>query len=154
MDASPLPSEASAARAPQPDESTTQRRPAAASGAPRVAVLESDGETRTLLIEVLKDAGFIVVAAAHPSALPEWWRGDVIVTDTFEMPYHLGGAESVVRSLRARHHAPVVIVSGHSEVKVDAVELGADAVLIKPFDIDELVTTIRRVSGAPASPDA
>jgi DNA-binding response OmpR family regulator len=136
------------------DVRTTTRRPAPASSATRVAVLESDDETRMLLIEVLRDAGFIVVAAAHPSVLPEWWRGEVIVTDTFEMPYHLGGAENVVRSLRARHHAAVVIVSGHAEVKVDAVELGADAVVIKPFDIDELVATIRRVSAAPASPDA
>jgi DNA-binding response OmpR family regulator len=139
---------------PSADESSTTRRPANTRSAPRVAVLESDGETRMLLIEVLSDAGFVVDAAAHPSALPDWWRGDVIVTDTFQMPYHPGNAENVVRSLRARHHAAVVVVSGHSEVRVDAVDLGADAVVLKPFDIDELVATIRRVGGAQASPRA
>jgi len=154
MAALPYPGEAGAAQPAAADETATAGRPAPASKAVRVAVLESDDETRMLLVEVLSDAGFIVVAAAHPSVLPEWWRGDVIVTDTFELPYRLGGAENVVRSLRARHHAAVVIVSGHSEVKLDAVELGADAVVTKPFDIEELVATIRRVSGAGASPTA
>jgi len=142
--------------APEPRVDTS-RKPvlAAAVGGPLcAAVLESHTETRTLLAEILRDAGFVVDVATHPEALPAWWHGDVIVTDSFVASYRTDAVESVVRKLRARHRAPVVFVSAHVGARADAAAIGADAVVIKPFDIDELVATIRRVIATGATPNA
>jgi two-component system, OmpR family, response regulator len=120
-------------------------------GAPsRIAVVENDVQTRELLVEVLRDAGFVVEAADDPKALPRSWRGDVILTDTFGTPYRTANAQSVVRRLRDRHHAAIVVLSGHAAAKADEARLGADAVVTKPFDIEELVAIIRSVAGANA----
>jgi DNA-binding response OmpR family regulator len=53
-----------------------------------------------------------------------------------------------VRDLRQRFAAAIVIVSGHAEVADDGKLLGADGILMKPFEIDSLLATLRAAAGA------
>lgn len=112
----------------------------------RVAVIEDDPDIRELLVEVLSDSDIGVDAAEHPAALSPSWSGDAIITDGFTLPYRRANARELVRRLRERFGVPVVILTGQPEAVKDARELGAVAVITKPFDIGDLVATVRRVA--------
>ena len=67
----------------------------------------------------------------------------------------LDGTE-LIRRLRAWTDVPIVVLSGRSESadKVDALDLGADDYVTKPFEIDELLARLRAlVRRAAAGPD-
>jgi DNA-binding response OmpR family regulator len=69
----------------------------------------------------------------------------------YVMPGINGAA--VVEQLREQfegHLPPLVLVSGRPEVRQLAAEVGADAYLYKPFDVDELLTLVGRLSGQAA----
>ena len=120
----------------------------------RVAVIESDADVRELVAAILDAAGFEVLAVPSAELLARSWRGDVIVTDTFETPYRTSAAVAYVGSLRARWHTPIVVVSGHREATRDQTLLGADFVVDKPFEMDELTDTVVRAAHLQrASPD-
>jgi DNA-binding response OmpR family regulator len=54
--------------------------------------------------------------------------------------------EELVRALRADDsRIPVVILSGDIRARHKAGELGAAAVLIKPIDLDELLSVVRKI---------
>jgi DNA-binding response OmpR family regulator len=110
-----------------------------------VLVVESDGAVRGTLVEGLSDAGLMVEASAAADASIDEWRGDVIVTDTFASPYRIDAAVAYLNELRSRFAVPVIVLTGHSEAGADADRLPADAVIMKPFDLDDLVEVIRRV---------
>ena len=52
--------------------------------------------------------------------------------------------EELVREIRARSDAPVIVVSARAEPgdKVELLKLGADDYLAKPFDLDELLARV------------
>jgi DNA-binding response OmpR family regulator len=63
----------------------------------------------------------------------------------------LSGAE-VTRELRARlgeEAPPIVLVTGLSTAERLAAEIGADAFLRKPFDVDTFLTIVARLTGPP-----
>ena len=52
--------------------------------------------------------------------------------------------EELVREIRARSDAPVIVVSARAEPgdKVELLKLGANDYLAKPFDLDELLARV------------
>ena len=78
-------------------------------------------------------------------------RPDVVILDLI-MP-GMGGVE-VVRRIRESSTVPIIVLSAMGEVarKVEALELGADDYMTKPFGMDELLARIhsllRRAAGA------
>lgn len=111
-----------------------------------MAVIESDDGLRALLLEILADARFEVVGADSVAALPATWRGDVIVADTFGAAYRPASAAETVSELRSRYRAGIVLYTAHSEAKQDQGQLRADAVVLKPFELDRLVGVVRAVA--------
>jgi DNA-binding NarL/FixJ family response regulator len=91
---------------------------------------------------VLADARLIVESAGAPSELSANWRGNVIITDTFGSPYRTEAAIKVIRDLRLRFGAAVVVVSAHREVQEDGDRLDADAIVLKPFEVDTLLAAV------------
>jgi len=111
----------------------------------QVAVIEDDDAIRALVHDVLSDAGFEVEAVADPVLLAAGWRGDVILTDAISRSYSVAITRSAVSELRRRFSAPVVVMSAHAEIVRDRALLGADDVLMKPFELDDLVRVVGRV---------
>lgn len=64
---------------------------------------------------------------------------DVLILD-LKMP-GMGGVE-LLRRLRKPWKFPIVVVTAASDLAADALSLGADAYLPKPFNLDELVSTV------------
>ena len=112
---------------------------------PLVTILDDEPEIRTLLAEVLEDAGFDTLsfgrARAFEAALathtPDVCLVDLSLPDTDGL--------SLVHRLALERGAIVIIISGRAEVqdRITGLELGADDYIIKPFDPTEVVARIR-----------
>jgi two-component system KDP operon response regulator KdpE len=123
---------------------------------PSVLIVEDDDETRGALVRDLIARGYRIEEAADgASALRRWElrRPDIVLLD-LGLPDMDGIA--VVRRIRKESTTPIVILSGRYEEreKVEALELGADDYVTKPFSVDELNARLRvalRHAGGPAA---
>jgi two-component system KDP operon response regulator KdpE len=125
---------------------------------PRVLVCDDEPQIARALRVVLRDAGFeVVLAATAAEALdratvrpPEAAIIDLVLPDE-------DGVE-VCRRLREWSGMPILVLSavGDEEVKVRALEAGADDYVTKPFGPRELVArlqaALRRAGGTNDSP--
>lgn len=111
-----------------------------------VLVVEDDKDVRATLVEGLRDAGLLVEASGAAGPSIDAWHGDVIVTDTFATPYHTEAVVGYLNGLRSRFSAGLVVLTGHNGAVVDAAHLPADAVVMKPFDLADLLAVIAAVA--------
>jgi two-component system, OmpR family, KDP operon response regulator KdpE len=120
----------------------------------RILVVDDEPQIRRSLQIGLEGKGYAVTTAARAEqALEaiESHRPDVIVTDLL-MP-GMDGLE-LTRRIRNQSVVPIIVLSaiGDEQKKVEALELGADDYVTKPFGMDELLARIksvlRRAAGA------
>ena len=113
----------------------------------RVLIVDDDAAIRELLVQVMREADYRVAEASDGGeALDQItaFRPDVVILDLL-MPVQDGFA--VLRALREDPERPrVIVLSAIANLHEAAYahELGADAVLGKPFDIDELLRVVER----------
>ncbi len=116
-------------------------------GRSRVLLVEDDPQICEFLQDALTDEGFDVrVAATGRVALDVLgqWRPGLILLD-LRMP-DLDGWEFRAEQ-RARPDVaaiPVVVTTAGTTPQEDLAALAPAAVVSKPFDLDELLTTVRR----------
>jgi two-component system KDP operon response regulator KdpE len=111
----------------------------------RILVVDDDAVLRSTLAIGLRAAGHEVVVAADGRTALQALREDapdLLVLD-LGLP-DLSGVE-VLRRLRDWSSVPVVVLSARSEStdKVEALDLGADDYVTKPFGMEELLARIR-----------
>jgi len=111
----------------------------------RVLVVDDEPQILRSLRAILAGHGYdVVTAAAGEPALEEVARRmpDVVLLDL--MLPGIDGLE-VCRRLRERSAVPVIVLSAHGEetMKVQALDLGADDYLTKPFGAAELLARLR-----------
>jgi CheY-like chemotaxis protein len=111
--------------------SSTVHRPA--------LVVEDDRVIRYMLADLLSDEGSFDVTAATFDDLPAPQLFVVVVTDLAPGPYRAAGARTWVLLLRDRYQAPIIVCTGYAEASREPDRLGADALLIKPLDIAQLL---------------
>ena len=112
---------------------------------PRILVVDDEPQLTRVLRTGLKSHGYEVRAAADGLAGFEAfndWHPDLVITD-LAMP-NVDGLE-LCRRLRAVSQVPIIVLSakGEEKTKVDALDLGADDFVTKPFGIDELLARVR-----------
>lgn len=125
----------------------------------RILVVDDEPQLTRVLRTGLKSRGYDVRAAADGLAGFEAfndWHPDLVITD-LAMP-NVDGLE-LCRRLRAISQVPIIVLSakGEEKTKVEALDLGADDYVTKPFGIDELLARIRaslRRANAPAATEA
>jgi len=137
-----MPSEIPQLDPPQPNENTMAKR---------ILTIDDSKTMRDMLMLTLADAGFDVLQAIDGrdglDVLGKE-RVDVIITD-INMP-RMDGYE-VIRHLRDNPDhktTPILVLTTESEAakKNLAREVGATGWMVKPFDPDRLVATIRKVA--------
>src|SRR6185312_502001 len=111
----------------------------------RILVVDDEPQLTRVLRTGLKSRGYDVRAASDGTSGFETfndWQPDLVITD-LAMP-NMDGLE-LCRQLRAVSQVPIIILSakGEEKVKVEALDIGADDFVTKPFGIDELLARVR-----------
>lgn len=112
---------------------------------PRILVVDDESQITRVLRTGLTARGYDVrVAADGVSALETLgdWQPDLVVTD-LSMP-NMDGLE-LCRRVRAISQLPIIVLSakGEEQTKVEALDIGADDYVTKPFGMDELLARVR-----------
>src|SRR5262252_1563302 len=111
----------------------------------KVLVVDDEPQITRVLRTVLSSQGYRVRTAAEgESALSSFkeWSPDLLITDLY-MP-HMDGLE-LCRRIRDVSSVPIIVLSvkGEERTKVEALDLGADDYVTKPFGADELLARVR-----------
>jgi two-component system KDP operon response regulator KdpE len=111
----------------------------------RILLVDDETQiTRTLKRSLMAHRYDIRTAADGESALDLFfdWSPDLVITD-LSMP-EMSGLE-LCRELRKTSQVPIIVLSvkGEEKTKVEALDVGADDYITKPFGIDELLARIR-----------
>ena len=115
----------------------------------KILVIEDDRDIRRLISQVLSDEGYELVFVDALDNAPADQAPDVLITDLVGVrPYASEPARAWIRRVQDRYPGtPVVVCTAHELAMKDPDQLGAAAVLPKPFAIDLLVQTVARLIG-------
>lgn len=138
-------------RSPYDQSGTQEWSQSVGSEQPVVLVAEDEEPIAAALMLIIEDAGYVPLVASHGKAALDLIRQRhpaLIITDLM-MPY-LDGAEliSTVRAEAAHeNHIPPPIVLMTAAGTRRAQEAGADALLRKPFNIEDVEAVLSRFLG-------
>ncbi len=115
--------------------------------APYILVVDDDVDILGAIEAMLEDVGYAVKTtekADYAEALPDGNGGlpNLIILDVL-----LSGKDGrlICRKLKSQpetRHIPIVMISAHPDAAQSVAEVGADAFLAKPFDIDDLLDIV------------
>jgi CheY-like chemotaxis protein len=112
----------------------------------RVLILDDDATLLELVVAILEDEDYAVVAATTPAdgvAVLSHATFDVVITDGFcELPYAV--LTTAAEVLEAAEATPVALFSAHRIPLDDVQAAGFRTLIQKPFDIDELLAVLDR----------
>lgn len=116
----------------------------------RVLVVDDDAAVLRVLTDLLSDEGYDVVTAPDGRLALERVRvcpPAVILLD-YQMPGCDGRQFAAAYRQRPGPHAPIVLVTAAATVRQRAAEVGADAYIGKPFDLQRLYEVVERYAAA------
>jgi CheY-like chemotaxis protein len=122
---------------------------------PPVLVVEDDPEERRLIGWVLGQGGMSVETVSNGWQALEraaQRRPAAVVLDLMLPGFHGLDVTAVLRAIHG-DALPIVVVSAFDRARERARQAGSTAFVAKPFDVDDLLATVRRVIGAPPSAD-
>ena len=114
----------------------------------RVLVIDDDPSMQHMIVNYLEQQNMRVIAVSQRQEVLRQFTAsepNVVILDL-----QLGQEDGLhlLREIRSRSEAPVIIITGHRCDEIDRVvglELGADDYVTKPFGLRELVARIRAV---------
>lgn len=114
----------------------------------KILIVDDDAEFRSHLIEVLKGEGYLTDSAASAKeaiSKSEAHKFDVVLLD-FMMP-KMSGIDALQEIRKQHPKTKVIMITAFATIEsaIDAIKRGASDYISKPFKINELLTTIRRV---------
>ncbi len=111
----------------------------------RVLIVEDNEGIRKLLTLELKLKGYDTIAAQDGRegiSRAETGEPDILLLD-LNLPI-MNGLE-LLNKLRKFSRVPVIAISSHTEMGQEALLLGADSFIAKPFDPEKLVEKIKEL---------
>lgn len=111
-------------------------------------VIEDDRPISDLLRQVLSDEGYAVVFIDDLDRAPADATPDLIITDLAGLHgYESGLARAFVLRVQQRYpETPIIVCTSYAQAMAESNQLGAAAVLQKPFMIEALIETVARVA--------
>lgn len=112
-----------------------------------ILIVEDDKEIVNILQSFLEQKGYEVWTAldGHAAGVQMAEREyDLILMDLM-LPYKSG--ERLIKELREKSQTPVIVISAKTmmETKLEALRLGADDYILKPFDLEEVLVRMEVV---------
>ncbi|MDP2279764.1 MAG: response regulator [Nitrospirota bacterium] len=114
----------------------------------KVLIVDDDAELRSTLSEILKGAGYhIDEASSGKEAIEKMASKDFDIALLDLMMPKMNGIETLTELKKITPKTKVIMITAFATVEnaVDAIKKGASDYISKPFKIEELLTTIRRV---------
>jgi DNA-binding NtrC family response regulator len=113
---------------------------------PRILVIDDDENIRKVVSSILKDKGYVIdVAETGGEAIAKTERGhyDLLLID-IRLP-DMEGTELLTKIRDTTPKIRKIIVTGYPTLQnaIAAVNKGADAYIMKPFDVEKMLQTIR-----------
>ena len=114
----------------------------------KVLLVEDDLQMQSLIVDYLKDYGFIVTAFDNPKDVLEDFKLNsdysIIILDL--MPPFMDGFD-LFNKLKEIKNIPIIISTARGDIgnKIHGFELGADDYLAKPYEPRELVLRIESI---------
>jgi len=116
-----------------------------------ILIVDDSESIRNLVQFTLEGAHFNVLAAENGKEALEFFKAQnniqLLLTD-LHMPI-MGGMELIkhVRQMADYNHMPILFLTTETQVtiKKEAKELGATGWIVKPFNSDKLINTIKKV---------
>lgn len=112
----------------------------------RILIVEDDADINLLLKKMLEDSGYSAVSAFSGSEAKlvlaqEQERFDLLLLDLM-LPGIEG--EELISSVREKDTLPIIVLSAKpgTEAKINALRLGADDFISKPFDNEEVIARV------------
>jgi len=114
---------------------------------PKVLLIEDDASAAQALDQVLAGEGMDVATANRGDdglKLAEQGTYDLVLTD-FKMP-GLNGLDLIKQLHKSKPRLPIILMTAHgtTETAIEATKLGAYDYLLKPFEMEELLTLLRK----------
>ena len=110
----------------------------------KILIVEDDEAINNLIKSYLEEEGYQVVQAFSGTEAKFYLKEDM---DLFILDLMLPGlsGEEIIEEIRRESTGPILVVSGKAELddKVQALDLGADDYMTKPFDQRELLARIK-----------
>ena len=114
----------------------------------RILVVEDDDDIRDVLREVLAAEGYQVdLARDGLDAFVQLQGGEHASLILLDMMMPRMDGETFLASLRRKPELAgvhVIVISGNAQARDRAQELDAEACLVKPFEIDDLLGIVQR----------
>jgi CheY-like chemotaxis protein len=118
----------------------------------RVLVIDDNPEVAAMEADVLRASGYHVQWTTDATAVATMraFQPDAVVLDIL-MP-ESGGIEiaEIMRGDEALADVPIVVASGIRGITEAIEQIGTPHVVIKPFDVEELVEAVNRAIAVPA----
>jgi len=114
----------------------------------RILVVDDDPDIRIMIKIMLEFKGYSVVAIERGDTSEE-----MLMTGEFGlviMDMLLSGMNGVdicarIKQNNAIAHIPIVMISAHPNARATCLEAGADEFIAKPFDMQEILSSIKRL---------
>ena len=121
----------------------------------RILVVDDEPQITRVLRTSLTSQGYDIRVANNGETALEIlkdWTADLVITD-LAMPV-MDGVE-LCRRVRAKSEVPIIVLSvrGEERTKVQALDVGADDYITKPFGINELLARVRASLRRSPSPE-
>ncbi|HER62686.1 MAG TPA: response regulator [Desulfobacteraceae bacterium] len=120
----------------------------------RVLIIDDDEQIRVLLQQMMQWAGFDVLVAENGKIAMQMQSeqpADLVITDLI-MPEQ-EGLETISKLKKEYAGIKIIAISGGGRIGPEAylpaaLELGADKVFSKPFDVQEVVAAVKELLGS------
>jgi CheY-like chemotaxis protein len=117
-----------------------------------VLVVEDDADLRELVEAVLEDAGYRVMTARDGQVALEQVALELPAVILLDMKMPRMNGWEFAQAFRARYkrRAPIVVLTAAADAGQRAAEVQAEGYLGKPFELDDLLSTVERYLPQPA----
>ena len=114
-----------------------------------VLLTDDDAAVLDVMTIILEEAGYSVSQARNGEDVlsKEKHQPDLILLDLSMAGMNGSVVCEHLKSQPSTQHIPVIIVSANNDIKEISERVGADGYLSKPFDMDDLVSTVEKYIG-------